>query len=66
MPTIQLLKETADNVWRELIELGPVHRIPPAEENLYIVSRKQVEELKRKNLPFKEVNLRQRGIVGGQ
>ena len=66
MPTIQLLKETADNVWRELIELGPVHRIPPAEENLYIVSRKQVEELKRKNLPFKEVNLRQSGIVGGQ
>ncbi|MBM3236851.1 hypothetical protein FJZ31_11225 [Candidatus Poribacteria bacterium] len=62
MPTIQLLKETADNVWRELIELGPVHRIPPVEENLYIVSRKQVEELKRKNLSFKEVNLRQKEL----
>jgi len=62
MPTIQLLKGTADNVWRELVELGPVHRIPPAEENLYIVSRKQVEELKRKNLSFKEVNLRQKEL----
>jgi len=57
MPMIQLLEGTADNVWRELIEIGPVHRIPPAEENFYIVSRKQIEELKRKNLPFKEVNL---------
>ncbi|HIE27848.1 TPA: hypothetical protein EYP66_11230 [Candidatus Poribacteria bacterium] len=62
MPTIQLLKEAADNVWRELIELGPVHRIPPAEDNLYIVSRKQVKELRRKNLPFKEVNLRQKKL----
>ncbi len=57
MPTIQLLEGTTDYVWRELIEIGPIHRIPPVEENLYIVSRKHLEELKRKNLPFKEVNL---------
>ena len=62
MPTIQLLKGSADNVWRELIEIGPVHRILPAEENLYIVSRKHIEELRRKNLPFKEVNLNNKKV----
>ena len=53
MPVIRLLTATANKAWRVLIETGePVHRIPPAQDNRYVISHYQLARLQQLQLKF--------------
>jgi hypothetical protein len=53
MPVIRLLHETANKAWRAMIETGePVHRIPPAPDNRYVISHYQLARLQQLQLKF--------------
>jgi len=53
MPVIRLLPATANKAWRVLIETGePVHRIPPAQDNRYVISHYQLARLQQLQLKF--------------
>jgi len=53
MPIIRLLPESANKTWRALIETRePVHRIPPAEDNRYVISHYQLERLRQLRLRY--------------
>jgi hypothetical protein len=53
MPIIRLLPETANKAWRAMIETGePVHRIPPAQDNRYVISHHQLSRLQQLQLKF--------------
>jgi hypothetical protein len=45
MPTIRISKAKWGDVWFALLEVGPITRIPPANDYLYIVSQKHLETL---------------------
>jgi hypothetical protein len=45
MPTIRIPKAKWGDVWFALLEVGPITRIPPANDYLYIVSQKHLETL---------------------
>jgi len=40
-----------------LLDIGEIHRVPPEDEKIYIVSDKHIEHLKAQNLPYEEVSL---------
>ncbi len=51
MPVVRLLPETANKAWRALIETRePVHRIPPAQDNRYVISHYQLARLQQLQL----------------
>jgi len=55
MPIIRLLPETANKAWRALIETRePVHRIPPAKDNRYVISQHQLDRLQQLNGLFQK------------
>jgi len=57
MPAIRIPKENWGKIWRALLDIGEIHRIPPEDEKVYIVSDKHIEHLKARNLPYEEVSL---------
>ena len=57
MPAIRIPKENWGKVWHALLDIGELHRIPPEDEKVYIVSDKYIEHLKAQNLPYEEVSL---------
>jgi hypothetical protein len=56
MPAIRSPKAKWGDVWFALLEVGPITRIPPANDYIYIVSQKHIETLKDKKLPYDLVN----------
>lgn len=52
MPAIRIPKENWGKVWHALLDIGEIHRIPPEDEKVYIVSDKHIEHLKARNLPY--------------
>ena len=56
MPAIRIPKAKWGDVWFALLEVGPITRIPPANDYIYIVSQKHIETLKDKKLPYDLVN----------
>lgn len=62
MPKIRVSKEHWGEVWKALVEVGAVSLI--SEEPIYIVSKKHLEALKEKNLPF-EILDSKRKVEGG-
>ncbi|MFQ6040426.1 MAG: hypothetical protein ACE5PV_06175 [Candidatus Poribacteria bacterium] len=61
MPRIRIPKEHWGEVWMTLVEVGAISRI--SVEPVYLVSKKHIDVLKAKNLPFELVNSRQE--IGG-
>mgnify|MGYP001595806232 CR=1 FL=1 len=57
MPTIRIPKAKWGDVWFALLGVGPITRIPPANDYLYIVSQKHIETLEDKKLPYDLVNV---------
>lgn len=57
MPTIRIPKAKWGEVWFALLEVGPITRIPPASDYLYIVSQKHIKNLEDKKLPYDLVNV---------
>jgi hypothetical protein len=43
MPAIRIPKENWGKVWHALLDIGEIHRIPPEDEKVYIVSDKHIE-----------------------
>ena len=56
MPRIRIPKEHWGEVWMALAGVGSISLI--SEEPIYIVSKKHIDVLKEKNLPFEFVNSR--------
>ena len=54
MPRIRIPKEHWGEVWMTLVEVGAISRI--SVEPVYLVSKKHIDVLKEKNLPFEFVN----------
>jgi len=53
MPVIRLLPEIANKAWRALIETREsVYRIPPAQDNRYVISHYQLARLQQLQLKF--------------
>ena len=61
MPRIRIPKEHWGEVWMALVGVGSVSLI--SEEPIYLVSKKHIEFLKEKNLPFEILNSKQK-LVG--
>ena len=57
MPRIRIPKEHWGEVWMVLVGVGSISLI--SEEPIYIVSKKHLEFLKEKNLPFEILNSKQ-------
>jgi len=57
MPRIRIPQEHWGEVWMELVGVGSISLI--SEEPIYIVSKKHIELLKEKNLPFEILNSKQ-------
>jgi len=57
MPRIRIPKEHWGEVWMKLVGVGPISLI--SEEPIYIVSKKHIDVLKEKNLPFEVLDSRQ-------
>lgn len=56
MPIVRLLPETVNKAWRALIETRePVHRIPPAKDNRYVISHHQFDRLQQLQLKYELV-----------
>ena len=56
MPTIRLFPASEAKSWRALLDTEePVHCFKSNGEKLYLVSRRQLEVLKKLHLPFEEV-----------
>jgi hypothetical protein len=55
MPVIRLLNDQDGQAWFTLIGVGPIHRIPPVDEERYVVSERHLEVLRRKRIPYEEV-----------
>jgi len=62
MPRIRIPKEHWGEVWMVLVEVGAISRI--SVEPVYLVSKKHIDVLKEKNLPFEFVNSRKE--IGGE
>ena len=56
MPRIRIPKEHWGEVWMTLVGVGSISLI--SEEPVYIVSKRHIDVLKEKNLPFEFVNSR--------
>jgi hypothetical protein len=54
MPRIRIPEEHWGEVWITLVEVGAISRI--SVEPIYLVSKKHIDALKEKNLPFELVN----------
>ena len=58
MPRIRIPKEHWSEVWMALVEAGAISRI--SVEPIYLVSKKHIDVLQEKNLPFELVNSRKK------
>jgi len=58
MPRIRIPKEHWSEVWMALVGVGSISLI--SEEPIYIVSKKHIEVLKEKNLPFEVLDSKQK------
>lgn len=54
MPKVRIPRETWHKVWRTLLLEGAVTRV--SEDCVYIVSERHLQILKKKQLPFEEVD----------
>lgn len=54
MPRIRIPKEHWSEVWMTLVEVGAISRV--SVEPIYLVSKKHIDVLQEKNLPFEFVN----------
>jgi hypothetical protein len=52
---IRIPDEHWGKVWRALIASGPISRV--SQEPIYIISERQLRMLRRKKLPFEQVDL---------
>jgi len=50
-----LLDDREGRAWFTLIAVGPIQRIPPADELRYVVSEGHLEVLRKKRIPYEEV-----------
>jgi hypothetical protein len=56
MPRIRIPEEHWDEVWMALVEVGAISRV--SVEPVYLVSKKHIDVLQEKNLPFEFVDSR--------
>ena len=56
MPRIRIPKEHWNEVWIALVEVGAISRV--SVEPIYLVSKKHIDILQEKNLPFELVDSR--------
>ena len=54
MPKIRIPKEHWSEVWMALVEVGAISRV--SVEPIYLVSKKHINVLQEKNLPFEFVD----------
>ena len=62
MPRIRIPKEHWGEVWAALVEVGAISRV--SVEPIYLVSKKHIDVLQEKNLPFEFVDLRKETASG--
>lgn len=57
MPTIRLLEseDPKGEAWFALLEVGPIQRIPPVEDRIYVVTQNHIRRLRELKLPFEEI-----------
>jgi len=56
MPRIRISKEHWSEVWMALVEVGAISRV--SVEPIYLISKKHIDILQEKNLPFELVDSR--------
>ena len=54
MPRIRIPEERWDEVWMALVEVGAISRV--CVEPIYLVSKKHIDVLQERNLPFEFVD----------
>lgn len=57
MPRIRIPEEHWGEVWTALVEVGAISRV--SVEPIYLVSKKHIDALQEKNLPFEFVDSRE-------
>ena len=55
MPKIRISDDKWGKVWRLLIKIGPIHRLPE-DGKVYLVSDRHIEALREHNIPFEQLN----------
>jgi len=55
MPTIRLRDDQWGRIWRILIKIGPIHRLPE-KGKVYSVSDEHIEALRKRNMPFEQLH----------
>jgi len=57
MPRIRISEEHWGEVWTALVEVGAISRV--SVEPIYLVSKKHIDVLQEKNLPFEFIDSRE-------